>query len=173
MTKAYSIRIYGRVFNVGFRRYVHRYGLQCNVVGYVENDYDNDCVHIEAEGDTRETIAAIRKTGCTVGISLRPGTAAEAIFPYLDAIDLVLVMTVEPGFGGQKFMADMLDKVRKVRAEIDRRGLAVHVQMDGGIGPANAGLCIEAGGNLFVAGTSVFRAPDAAAAIDAIRNPSK
>ena len=91
----------------------------------------------------------------------------------LDELDLVLVKTVEPGFGGQKFIADMLEKVRKVRAEIDRRALNVHLQMDGGIGPVNAGLCIEAGGRLFVAGTSVFRAPDAAAAIDAIRNPSK
>ena len=133
---------------------------------------DHLTFHLESADGPAEAIAACRAAGCTVGISLKPKTPAEAVYPYLDKIDLVLVMTVEPGFGGQKFMADMLDKVRKVRAEIARRDLAVHVQMDGGIGPGNAGLCIGAGGNLFVAGTSVFRAPDAAAAIEAIRNPS-
>ena len=134
---------------------------------------DHLTFHLESADDPREAIAACRAAGCTVGISLKPKTPAEAVFPYLDESDLVLLMTVEPGFVGQKFMADMLEKVRKVRAEIDRRALNVHLQMDGGIGPVNAGLCIEAGGRLFVAGTSVFRAPDAAAAIDAIRNPSK
>ena len=131
---------------------------------------DHLTFHLESADAPEEAVAACRAAGCTVGISLKPKTPAEEVFAYLEIIDLVLVMTVEPGFGGQKFMADMLDKVRKVRAEIERRHLAVHVQMDGGIGPANAGLCVDAGGNLLVAGTSVFRAPDAAAAINEIRS---
>ena len=133
---------------------------------------DHLTFHLESADDPAEAVAACRAAGCTVGISLKPQTPAEAVFPYLETIDLVLVMTVEPGFGGQKFMADMLDKVRKIRAEIARLALPIHVQMDGGIGPANAGLCIAAGGNCFVAGTSVFRAPDAAEAIHAIKKPS-
>ena len=133
---------------------------------------DHLTFHLESADDPADVIAACRTAGCTVGISLKPKTPAEEIFPYLAYIDLVLVMTVEPGFGGQKFMPDMLDKVRRIRAEITRRMLPVHVQMDGGIGPANASDCIAAGGNIFVAGTGVFRAPDAAAAIQAIKKPS-
>ena len=121
---------------------------------------DHLTFHIEAEGDTRETIAAIRKTGCTVGISLRPGTAAEAIFPYLDAIDLVLVMTVEPGFGGPKFMADQLGKVAAFKREIRRRGLAVRLEVDGGIDGRSAALVAANGADLLVAGTAVFRHPE-------------
>ena len=95
---------------------------------------------------------------------MKPATPAEALFPYLDAIDLVLVMTVEPGFGGQKFMADMMPKVAAIRAEIERRKLQVHLQVDGGVDAATAPVCIAAGANSLVAGTSVFRSPLGAAA---------
>ena len=84
---------------------------------------DHLTFHVEAKDDIRETIAEIRRVGCTVGMSLRPGTPAEAIFPYLDDIDLVLVMTVEPGFGGQSFMADQMDKLAAFKREIIRRKL--------------------------------------------------
>ena len=121
---------------------------------------DHLTFHIEAEGNTRETIAAIRKTGCTVGISLRPGTAAEAIFPYLDEIDLVLVMTVEPGFGGQKFMADQLGKLAAFKREIRRRKLAVRLEVYGGVDGRTAALVAANGADLLVAGTAVFRHPE-------------
>ncbi len=82
-------------------------------------------IHIECDAPIAETLAAIRALGKKTGITLKPNTPAEAAFPYLDEVDMVLVMTVEPGFGGQKFMADMMDKVRALRAEIDRRGIDV------------------------------------------------
>ena len=129
---------------------------------------DHLTFHIEAEGDTRETIAAIRKTGCTVGISLRPGTAAEAIFPYLDAIDLVLVMTVEPGFGGQAFMTEQLEKIRTLRAA----GFKGEIAVDGGVNLQNARDVCQAGGNVLVMGTKYFQAEDPAAVARAVRELS-
>ena len=87
--------------------------------------------HLESQSDVNETIDVIKEGGAKVGISLKPKTEAEEIFPYLDKIDMVLVMTVEPGFGGQSFMEDMMPKVRKIREEIDRRNLNVDIQVDG------------------------------------------
>lgn len=123
---------------------------------------DHLTFHLECSDPVEETIEVIRQTGCTVGISLKPGTPAEALFPYLDKIDLVLVMTVEPGFGGQKFMADQMPKVQAFRQEIRRRGLKLHIEVDGGVDQTTAPLCREAGANMFVAGTSVFRNPEGA-----------
>ena len=120
---------------------------------------DHITFHLECDDPADEVISVIRKTGCSVGISLKPGTPAEAIFPYLDKIDMVLVMTVEPGFGGQKFMADQVGKIRLIRQECLRRNLAMHIEVDGGIDAETAPLCREAGANVFVAGTSVFRNP--------------
>ena len=102
-------------------------------------------------------------------MTLKPGTPAEAILPFLDQVDLVLVMTVEPGFGGQRFMADMLPKIRILRGWIDERGLACELEVDGGVDAETAPLCIEAGANVLVAGSAVFRKADRAAAIRAIR----
>ena len=92
--------------------------------------------HIESDSDPVQTIEKIRSRGCRAGLVLKPKTPANAVFPYLDALDLVLVMTVEPGFGGQSFMADMMPKVRELKAEITRRGLNVLIEADGGIGDA-------------------------------------
>ena len=131
---------------------------------------DHLTFHLESDDPVEEVISAIRATGCTVGISLKPATPAEAVFPYLDKVDMVLVMTVEPGFGGQKFMPDMMPKARAIRDEIDRRGLAVHLQVDGGVQGGNAQLCRNSGCNILVAGTSVFRAPDATTAISDLKN---
>ena len=92
--------------------------------------------HIESDSDAAQTIAKIKSRGCKAGLVLKPKTPASAVFPYLETLDLVLVMTVEPGFGGQSFMADMMPKVRELKAEIQRRGLNVLIEADGGIGDA-------------------------------------
>ncbi|MDD3886635.1 MAG: ribulose-phosphate 3-epimerase [Victivallaceae bacterium] len=121
---------------------------------------DHLTFHLEAGDDTAETISAIRAAGCTVGISIKPKTPAEAIFPWLDKIDLVLVMTVEPGFGGQSFMADQMPKVAAIKREILRRKLHIQLEVDGGIGAATVVESARHGANLMVAGTSVFRAKE-------------
>lgn len=118
---------------------------------------DHLTFHLESDGDPTETIRAIRDAGCTVGISLKPATPAEAVFPWLDKIDLVLVMTVEPGFGGQKFMADQMDKCAAIRREILARGLNLQLEVDGGIDGATVLPSARHGANMMVAGTSVFR----------------
>ena len=126
--------------------------------------------HLEAVPDAvPETIAAIRAVGCQVGISIKPGTPAEAVYPYLDDLDLVLVMSVEPGFGGQKFMPAAVEKIAAIRAEAQRRGLSTDIEVDGGIDAATAPLCAAAGANVLVAGSAVFGAKDPAAAMSAIR----
>lgn len=132
-----------------------------------------DLLSVHAEADTEEAIlAAMEKThalGKKAGIVLKPGTPAAAVEPFLPLADLVLIMTVEPGFGGQSFMADMLDKVRAVRALIDERRPGCELEVDGGVDPTTAPLCIQAGANVLVAGSAVFGKADRAAAISAIR----
>ena len=138
---------------------------------FCEAGADLVSVHVEAdtEEDIREALARIRAKGKKAGLVLKPGTPAEAVLPYLDMLDLALVMTVEPGFGGQSFMADMLDKVRAIRGWIDARGLDCLLEVDGGVDADTAPRCIEAGANVLVAGSAVFNKPDRAAAIAAIR----
>ena len=128
-------------------------------------------VHVEADtpGNINAALEKIRARGVKTGITLKPGTPAEAALPWLDGVDLVLVMTVEPGFGGQKFMADMLPKIRTLRGWIRERGLSCDLEVDGGVDAKTAPLCIEAGANVLVAGSAVFGKPDRAAAIRAIR----
>ena len=121
--------------------------------------------HIESDSDPVQTIEKIRSRGCRAGLVLKPKTPANAVFPYLDALDLVLVMTVEPGFGGQSFMADMMPKVRELKAEIQRRGLNVLIEADGGIGDATIAQAAEAGVDVSVAGTAVFKAENPAEVI--------
>jgi ribulose-phosphate 3-epimerase len=121
---------------------------------------DHITLHVEAADDVDATLAAVRDAGCTSGISLKPDTPAAAIEPYLDAVDLVLVMTVEPGFGGQSFMSETMDKVSTIRRWSAERGHAFHVEVDGGIDAATARTAVAAGANVLVAGTSVFRSPD-------------
>lgn len=121
---------------------------------------DHITFHIESSDDPAAVIAEIHKLGCTAGMSLRPGTPAEALFPYLDDLEMVLVMTVEPGFGGQSFMADQLDKIRKFKREIRRRGLPVHLEVDGGVSAKTAEQVVSHGANILVAGTAVFRHPE-------------
>ena len=125
--------------------------------------------HLEAVPDAvPETIAAIRAAGCQVGISIKPGTPAEAVYPYLDDLDLVLVMSVEPGFGGQKFMPSALDKLSALRAERDRRGLHTLLEVDGGVNTETGPQCAAAGADWLVTGSALFKAKDPAAVIDTL-----
>lgn len=126
-------------------------------------------VHIEACSDLGTTIDAIRAAGVRVGVSVKPNTPAEALFPWLDKIDMALVMTVEPGFGGQGLIEETLPKIAALRAEADRRGLALDIEVDGGIKAENIGHVSSFGANIFVAGSSVFGKPDRAVAIATLR----
>ncbi|MGI5976553.1 MAG: ribulose-phosphate 3-epimerase [Candidatus Limivicinus sp.] len=129
-------------------------------------------VHLEANSED-EIISALRlikKCGKKAGITIKPGTAAEAVLPFLDLADLVLVMTVEPGFGGQSFMYDQLEKIEKVRGFIDRLKPECELEADGGIDASTAALAVKAGCNVLVAGSAVFGKSDRTAAIAAIRN---
>ena len=121
--------------------------------------------HVECDSDIDKTIEKIKSRGIKAGLVIKPKTPAESVFDYLDKIDLVLVMTVEPGFGGQSFMADMMPKVRAIKEEAMRRGIDIPIEADGGIGAATIAQCAEAGIDICVAGTAVFKAKDAAKAI--------
>ena len=132
-----------------------------------------DLVNIHVEADTEkhnlEALRMIREQGKQCGITLKPKTTWEAVLPYLDITDLVLVMTVEPGFGGQHFMAEQMDKVRAIRDLIDRSGRDIRLEVDGGVDPVTAPVCIDAGADTLVAGSAVFLAKDRRAAIAGIR----
>ena len=117
-------------------------------------------IHLECADPIRETLEDIRALGKQAAVTLKPATPAEEAFPYLDLVDMVLVMTVEPGFGGQSFMEDMMPKVTALREEITRRGLSVSIQVDGGIGAATAPIAAAAGADVAVMGSAVFNAPD-------------
>jgi ribulose-phosphate 3-epimerase len=127
--------------------------------------------HVEAVADAIPVIDAIHELGCAAGISVKPGTPAEALFPYLDKVELILIMTVEPGFGGQSFMADMMPKVKAVRKRIVELDVPVQLQVDGGIDHNTVGMAAAAGANNLVAGTFVFRNQNGAAwAIEQLHN---
>ena len=129
-----------------------------NVRSFAESGADLITFHIEAAGErTKETIDFIKSFGVVPGLSIKPATPAEALFPYLDDLGMVLVMSVEPGFGGQAFMPESLEKIRTLRKEIDRRGLSVDIEVDGGINLETAILTKEAGANVFVSGSALFR----------------
>ena len=126
--------------------------------------------HLEACKDSSDLLSRIREQGVMAGISIKPGTPVEEVYPYLDQCDMVLVMTVEPGYGGQKLIPENLEKVTKIKAEAERRGLNIEIQVDGGINVENAKDAISAGATILVAGSSVFGKTDRRAAIDALRN---
>ena len=123
--------------------------------------------HIEAEDDPAAVLAAIRAAGCKTGMTIKPGTPVEALYPWLDQLDLVLVMSVEPGFGGQKFMPAALDKLAALKARRQEKGLAFLLEVDGGVNAETAPLCAAAGADVLVAGSAVFAAADPAAAVAA------
>ena len=136
---------------------------------FIDAGADIVTFHYEATDDPAALLDLIRSRGVKAAISVKPATPAEAVFPLLDKCDMVLVMTVEPGYGGQSFMPDMLPKIKAIREEIERRGLDVDIEVDGGINAKTAELVKAAGANVLVAGSSVFCASDRAAAIDALR----
>ena len=136
---------------------------------FVKAGADVITFHIESDSPVEETIDLIRESGCVAALSVKPGTPVEEVFPYLDKLGMVLVMTVEPGFGGQSFMADMMPKVRKLREEINRRGLDVDIQVDGGVSLKTVETCAEAGANVLVAGSAIFGSDDPKATIAELR----
>ena len=136
-------------------------------------DAGADILTIHVEADTQEhnleALRRIRQKGVRAAVSIKPGTPASAVDPYVDLVDMVLVMTVEPGFGGQKFMEDMMPKVRALRKIIDVRIPGVELEVDGGVNLETAKTCIESGANVLVAGSALFRAPDTAEFIHSIQ----
>lgn len=130
---------------------------------------DRITFHLESESDAGECITLTESLGVEPGIALKPGTPGEAVLPYLDRLKMVLVMTVEPGFGGQKFMKDQLDKIRLIRSECEKRGLSTDIQVDGGITDFTLPLCKEAGANVFVAGSYIFGSSDREKAIKSLK----
>lgn len=129
----------------------------------------NITVHVEAQHDVSRTLAEIRSAGPTCGLAFRPGTPFEAVEPYLGQIDLLLVMTVVPGFGGQPFMPETMPKVRAAYEARAKRGLNFRIEVDGGINVETSAIAREHGADTLVAGTSVFGAADMAAAVRAVR----
>lgn len=125
--------------------------------------------HIESSSPAAETVEKIIACGCKAGISVKPNTPVEQVFPLLDRLSMVLVMTVEPGFGGQSFMPETMDKIKALRRETERRGIDIDIQVDGGINEKTVETAAAAGANVFVAGSAVFGAADAAAAISRLR----
>ena len=128
-------------------------------------------VHLEADHPTRiaEALRIMGDCGVKKAVALRPITKAEAVLPYIGELDLVLVMTVEPGFGGQAFMESQLETIRQVRTIIEKYNPACELEVDGGIAPNTAPLVVEAGANVLVAGSAVYGAADIPAAISALR----
>lgn len=113
-------------------------------------------VHLEACEDVEATLLKIRECGCKVGLSIKPGTAVETIRPYLGLVDMILVMSVEPGFGGQKYIEASTERIRQVRTMITESGKDIDVEVDGGINTSNVSMVLEAGANVIVAGSSLF-----------------
>jgi ribulose-phosphate 3-epimerase len=138
---------------------------------FVEAGANSITVHVESESkhEVPQTLASIRTAGCSVGLTLNPATPFEEVAPYLEDIDLLLIMTVHPGSGGQAFRPEMMEKVRRAKEWRDAHGGKLHIEVDGGIKPETAHLSIENGANILVAGTSIFRAPDYAEAIRELR----
>lgn len=121
--------------------------------------------HLEAVEDPLPILELIRKKGVRTCLTINPDIPAERLYPYLDQVDMVLLMSVYAGFGGQKFIPETVDKVRAVRAEINRRGLSTMIEVDGGVNEENSQILYEAGADVLVAGSSVFRSPDPLTAI--------
>ena len=136
---------------------------------YADAGAHNVTFHVEAADDPRAVVDLLHSRGVRAGVSVKPGTSVDAAMTLLDVVDLVLVMSVEPGFGGQSFMPEMLDKARALRTEIDSRGRDVHVQIDGGIDERTIGAAAEAGCDVFVAGSAVYGAADPAAMVETLR----
>lgn len=131
-------------------RYIKEFAKHATYLGF----------HFEAGSDVNETLDMIHNEGCKTCLTIKPCTAPEVIFEFLPKCDMVLVMSVEPGFGGQSFMPSALDKLKTLRTEVDRRGLSVLLEVDGGVNDQTGPMCVEAGADVLVVGSFLFKAED-------------
>lgn len=136
---------------------------------FVKSGADLISFHLESESDVEKTIDKIAESGVKPALVLKPGTPADAVFPYLEKISMVLVMTVEPGFGGQSFMTDMLPKITAIRKKAEEVNPQLMIQVDGGIVPETGKLCVEAGADVLVSGSFIFGAENTKDAIESLR----
>lgn len=141
------------------------------VKNFCDSGADIVVFHVEADSGEgiSEAIHTVKECGKRVGLALKPATPVSAVMPYIELLDMVLVMTVEPGFGGQKFMHDMMPKLNDLRGIINERGLNCDLEVDGGVNPETGRICAENGANVLVAGSDVFKAKDRNARIEEIR----
>ncbi len=130
-------------------------------------------IHYESDCDVRETLRMIRAAGAVPAVTIKPATPAEAVFDLLDEVGMVLVMSVEPGFGGQSYIHSATDKIAALRAEIDRRGLDVEIEVDGGVNLKTAPEAAHAGADILVAGSAVFNAADMSEAVAALKKAAE
>lgn len=129
-------------------------------------------VHVETCPHLHRTLQHISSSGAAAGVALNPATPIESVFEVLELVDLILVMTVNPGWGGQKFIPQTLQKISELRAEIERRNLDIHIQVDGGINPTTGRDCMQVGANVLVSGSFIFAAADPQKAIASLRGSS-
>ena len=125
--------------------------------------------HLNATDKPAQTLLHIRETGMKAGLVINPDMPVESLFPYLHLCDYIILMSVYAGFGGQKFIEETYERIRTLKAEIDRQGLSVKIEVDGGVCPANASLLVEAGAEILVAGSAVFKSDDPAEVIASLR----
>lgn len=137
---------------------------------FAESGADIITFHYEAGSDCGEVIDLIHSYGKKAGISIRPNTPVSVLYPYLDKADMILVMTVEPGFGGQGFISETLDKVAELKGELDKRNISVPIQVDGGINDKTASKVKENGASILVAGSYLFNAEDMEKAVELLRD---
>ncbi len=136
---------------------------------FAEKGADMISFHLESESDPAQTIAAIKAHGKAAGIAIKPATPVSEVLPYVDAADMVLIMTVEPGFGGQGFISETVDKIRELRAYADAHKPTLHIQVDGGINAETAAVVRDAGADILVAGSYLFGAESMSGAAEAMR----
>ena len=140
---------------------------------FVKGGANRITFHLESDDDPMEVIEKIRSFGVLPAIAIKPKTPAEEVFKYIPYVDMVLVMTVEPGFGGQSFMADMMPKVSAIRKYADDNGYEINIQVDGGIDKNTVGCAAKAGANIFVAGSALFRQEDYIKAVSELRHAAE
>jgi cysteine synthase A len=171
-TKVIAVEPYNSAVISGEKAGPH--GLQGIGAGFIPDVLDTSLIDMVIKVRDEDAFKMTREVydieGVMAGISIKPGTDVSEVFPLLEECDMVLVMTVEPGYGGQKLIPETLEKVSKIRAEIENRSLSVEIQVDGGINSSNAPMAISAGASILVAGSSVFGAADKKAAIESLRN---
>ena len=139
------------------------------VESFAKSGADLISFHVESESDVEETLKKIINAGVKPALVIKPKTSAEAVFPYLEKLAMVLVMTVEPGFGGQSFMADMLPKIKAIREKANQVNPDLLIQVDGGIVPETAKLCVEAGADVLVSGSYIFGSENIENAVNSLR----